>query len=109
MGRFRLSDAKAVSPKVGKSFSAQPYLRQTESSNFITSSSFSSSSASRTWNCTETPGSECQKPSEAMPRHHFHPNNHQRWEMLPEVRDAGSTSHFRKPRRRGRFAPMMQG
>jgi hypothetical protein len=69
----------------------------------------SSHNASCSWNCTVTPKSGCQEPPEAMPRHHFHPHNHQRWEMLPEVRDAGSTSPFRKPRRRARFAPTMQG
>jgi hypothetical protein len=34
MGRFRLPDAKAVSPKVGRGFFAHPYLRRTESESY---------------------------------------------------------------------------
>jgi hypothetical protein len=96
---FRQSDAKAEGPKVGCSFFCAVLSTPDGILKFYHPLQLFFTQCYLYLELYYNIGSGCQEHFEAMPRHLFHPHNHQRWEMLPEVRDAGLTSPFRKPRR----------
>ena len=97
--QIRLSDAKAEGPKVGGKLFCAAISRSDGILKIyqLLPAFFIECDLYLELYCNT--GSGWQESLEAMPRHLFHPHYHQRWEILPEVRDAGSTSPFRKPRR----------